>query len=401
LFFSIVVRMSYDSNVPADILKVSLNSLKLLGYQFSYGLRKKSPLSKAHRFISAVRDLYLLIVILNIGIYLLYHGLMVIPRHSTVTYTMYGFAATFVTLFYLKWMIDLWIQRKNIQKILTEVISAHIPMLNDINDSKKIQKIFLLIGTLRYVLIGLTIMFYVFLGLLMVMGIIRSINSTEKVHTFLMTVDVENFAGSVVFIGWIFWTFVNFSIFFISFHLLLFVSVSYILIQVLQIKAEVINVTKDIKDFNSIHLSGIVDKHVKLLKFVDNFNIIFRGSLNFMFILYPLLFCASVSICLTTNYPVDSLLTIFVFMPTASSMFILCYLCQLVKDESKDINTAIYSSNWLKIKNAQLKKALLIILKQKLCSIRAGLKSTVQMRSFLKVTLVVPFLHNPGACFYG
>lgn len=297
---------------------------------------------------------------------------------------MYGFATTFVTLFYLKWMIDLWIHRISIQKMITEVINAHIPMLNDINDSKKIEKIFLLIGTVRYIFIGVTIMVFVFLGLLMVMGIIGSINSTEKVHTFLMTVDVENFAGSVVFIGWIFWTFVNFS---------------YILIQVLQIKAEVINVTKDIKDFNSIHLSGIVDKHVKLLKFVDNFNTIFRGSLNFMFMLYQLLFCASVSICLTTNYPVDSLLTIFVFLSTASSIFILCYLCQLVKDESKDINTAIYSSNWLKIKNAQLKKALLIILKQKPCFIRAGLKSTVQLRSFLKVTLVVPFLHNPDAGF--
>jgi len=381
--------MSYDPNVPADILKISINSLKLLGYQFSYGLRKKSPLSRAHRFISAVRNLYLLIVILNIWIYMLYHGLMAIQKQNQITLKMYGFGALFATVNYLERMSTMWIRRKNIQKMITEVINAHIPMFDRLNGSKMISKIFLLIIIIKNVFIGVTIMLFVFLGLLTMMGVIISINSTEKVHIFLMIIDVDSLLDIVIFAAWIFWTFANFSIFFFSSQLLLFVKISYIVIQCMKVKFEVINALKDIQNISVKQLSGIVDKHENLIKFVGIFNKTFRGTLLFMFILYPFLFFASTSIFLSTNSPVDRLIIALIFIPTVASIYNFCYLCQCVKDECEEIYMEIYNSNWQESKNNKFKQALLIILMQKTCSIKAGIESAFQLKTFMKVMLCV------------
>ena len=384
--------MPYDPNVPADILKISINSLKLLGYQFSYRLKNNGLSLKTNQFISTIKNLYLLIVILNIWTYLLYHGLMVIQKQNQITLKMYGFGALFATVNYLERMSTLWIRRKSIQKMITEVINAHIPMFNELNGSKMISKIFLLIKIIKNVFIGVTIIFFIFLGLLMMMGIIISMNSPGKVHTFLMIIDVNGLLDIVIFVAWILWTFANFSIFFFSSQLLLFVKISYIVIQCIKVKFEVINALKDIQNVSVKQLSGIVDKHESLIKFVGIFNKTFRGSLLFMFILYPFLFFASTSIFLSTHSTVDRLITALIFVPTVASIYNFCYLCQCVKDECEEIYMEIYNSNWQECKNNKLKQALLIILMQKTCSIKAGIESAFQLKTFMKVRSIRIFL---------
>ncbi|XP_070508044.1 odorant receptor 22b-like [Chironomus tepperi] len=144
----------------------------------------------------------------------------------------------------------------------------------------------------------------------------------------------------------------------------------------------------DIQTFNMKKLSGIVDKHNILINFVKQFNSTFRGSLLLMFILYPLLFFASISIFIATNNTLDRLVTGLIFVPTVATIYIFCCFCQDVKDEDEEIYMAIYSTNWQECRNIQVRKALLIILMQKPCYIKAGIESSFQMKTFLRGCLL-------------
>lgn len=372
--------MSFDPKVPVNTLKFSFKILNFLGYNYSSDERKRTS-----RIKIAIKNVYLLSVLLNVAIYCYCHGLKVISKNNRNQNTLYGITLVAVPLNYLERMCRFRIYHERIQNMLFKIIHAYIPKMNNDEDNSRISKMFTIITYLKQVYIVASIVSLVLVGLVVVMGLVKTLMVDEEVFTLFMNIHAKNYQDMLLYIIWLYWTFMNFAIFFFAFHLVNLVSISFISVQFLRLKSEINTLTEDIRNLNKKVLALIVDRHVNLIKFTKNFNEIFGMSLQYMFASHLIMSFAFGSVFLESKNTSERVIIVILLMPTLLSKIFICYLSQMVHDTNYEVIEAIYESNWTKINDKKMLKGLLIIIEQKKCHIKARSGKIFHMRTIVKV----------------